>query len=99
MALLKNAIGCSKFCWFFYNKTPTIVCSKAKENTKNSLEKSRLTNIGASTNAVLMSSKDFLYSIVHLTSFSFFSIFVIDLAIFAKLEMNHIRKLTFPRNE
>jgi hypothetical protein len=70
--LLYYAIGLSKLCSSFCNKTPEMVCSEEKENNIKSFTKFGLAKTGALVNATLIYSKDFLSfkSPLYLTSFS-----------------------------
>ena len=56
-----------------------------------------LINIGVLVKVGLMSSKDFLASIIHFMVESFFSMLFSDLINSAKLETNLLRKLIFPK--
>lgn len=62
-----------------------------------SLSNLGLINTGVLVEASLMSSKDFLASTVHFMVESFFSILFSDLINSAKLDINLLRKLFFPK--
>ena len=97
--LLKNVIGYSSLWSFFCNKTATIVCSEAYENTKKYLSKSGLTSTSAYEIDLFISLKDFLASTVHFISWFFLNILVMFINILAKLGMNLLNKFTFPLND
>ena len=75
-----------------------IVCSEAKENIMKSLSNFRLIKTRVFIKASLISSKDFLASMVHFMVEYFFNILFNDLINYAKLEINLLRKLIFPKN-
>ena len=97
--LLKYTMGFSKFFSSFCNKTPTMVCSEAKENKIKSFAKSGLASTGALVSSTLIYSNDYLALGVHFISLPFLSIFVMCFIISAKFGMNLLRKFTFPRKD
>jgi len=96
-ALLKKAMGCSYPWSFFYNKTPTIVCSKAKENKMKSLSNLGLISTGVLVKASFISLKDFLALTIHFIVEPFFIILFSDLINYARLYINLLRKNIFPK--
>jgi hypothetical protein len=89
----------SKFCSSFCNSTSIIVCYEVNENMMKSFVKSGLDSIGYLVSASLISSKYVLASRFHLILFPFLSMQVMFFMIYAKFEMNLLKKFTFPRKD
>jgi len=75
-----------------------MVCSKANEKIMKSLLKLGLLRIGVLVRYSLITSKDYLASVVHVSIEPFFNMLFKSLINSAKLERNLLRKNILPKN-